>query len=91
MTATAIVKWFGQKWGAPICEPSNRISPPVGWYCPECDQPISPQDRGLLVPHVSSAGTVMKAWHLVCFAKSVSPAPPDKPPRFPQPPPDELE
>ena len=47
------MRWFGESWGAPVCETTQRNEPPVGQRCAhECGQPIGPGDRGLLIPYL---------------------------------------
>lgn len=67
-----MVKWFGESWGAPICDPRTHIETPDGEACPECHKSIRPGDQGLEIPFIGRPEdpTVLD-WHLDCFLKSI--------------------
>jgi hypothetical protein len=44
------VRWFGESWGAPVCEPSTKVAEPVGASCLFCPHAIMPGDSGFLLP-----------------------------------------
>ena len=41
-------KWFGESWGAQVCEPEAHTETPVGAGCLHCGEPIAEGDRGFL-------------------------------------------
>jgi len=61
--------WFGESWGAPVCEPQRHAPTPVGGLCIECDTPIREGDTGF----VSSNGVQRLFYHRVCFLRTVIP------------------
>jgi hypothetical protein len=44
------MQWFGESWGAPVCEHCEHVATPVGKICVECQIPIAHQDLGFVVP-----------------------------------------
>lgn len=61
------MKWFGENWGAPACEPDAHVATPVGALCTWCEEAIEEKDCGFLIPHVSpDAPTEDKPVHLEC-------------------------
>lgn len=64
------MKWFGQSWGAPACEPGDRVETPVGRLCLWCQEPIAAGDQGFLIPHVDTTIT-LKPHHLECQIRSI--------------------
>jgi len=47
------MRWFGESWGAPICETTQRHETPVGRQCAhECGKLIGSGDSGLLIPYL---------------------------------------
>lgn len=64
--------WFGESWEAPVCEVSRHRPTPIGASCMYCDDAITEDDQGLLIPG-SKAGPndsvifVLEATHLGCF------------------------
>lgn len=64
--------WFGESWGAPICEEADHTYTPVGDLCVYCQAVIAQGDRGFMVPHVTERGPVIeKPWHRDCFLFSI--------------------
>jgi hypothetical protein len=59
--------WFGESWGAPVCEPDRHRPTPVGQACLGCVVPIAEGDQGMLIP--SEEG--LTAHHLDCFLEIV--------------------
>lgn len=54
-----LIQWFGEPWGAPVCDPEQRIDVPEGERCARCLMGFSggfPSDptcgQGLAVPYV---------------------------------------
>lgn len=68
------LQWFGEHWGAPVCDWSARQPTPVGSTCVLCCVPIEEGAQGLLVPHIAQV-TERKPWHLDCFLRSVGVSP----------------
>lgn len=48
--------WFGQSWGAPICDETPHVPTPRDAECPFCEQPILAGDLGMALgrPHADS-------------------------------------
>lgn len=66
--------WFGESWGAPVCDPEDHVRTPVGRACLWCGKPIEAGDQGLLTPCVNRAWPVtIEAEHLACLLKRVLP------------------
>lgn len=64
------MRWFGEHWGAPICDEADRADVPVGRPCLGCSQSITPGTDGLLIPLVADTVTE-EPWHLDCFLRNV--------------------
>lgn len=62
------VQWFGESWGAPICDPQDH-APNPGGQCMRCDAAITSTDQGVLIPHYGF--DVRDAFHLRCFLEAV--------------------
>ena len=45
------MKWFGDSWGAPVCDPLDHMPTQEGSRCGYCEQDITRDDRGFLIPH----------------------------------------
>ena len=70
-----MVKWFGsESWGAPICS-QPRVEIPVGSTCLFCEDPITQNTQGLMMPHVSGTPEAPsvedRPCHLGCFLLNV--------------------
>ena len=63
--------WFGESWGAPVCDPVNHKPTPVGEVCLMCKEPIAADDQGLTIPHASMEGIELRSMHIDCFLKNV--------------------
>jgi hypothetical protein len=68
--------WFGQSWGAEVCEPERHKPTPVGEPCMDCQRPIEYDDRGLVVPHVYRGTNDLPAMrltyiHIHCFTRGL--------------------
>lgn len=64
------MKWFGESWGAPVCDPEDHIETPVDEVCPGrlCVRKIIREgDRGISVPWVHDGFVDTLDWHLNCF------------------------
>jgi len=69
-----MTRWFGESWGAPICDLADHAPTPVGEPCADCSEPIresGARSQGLLVPHLDADGASVRPWHLDCFLNSV--------------------
>ncbi len=82
------MKWFGESWGAPVCDPDDHVEPPVGMPCARCDRAIIEDDQGVFLPLLTMkvepdvAGVLeveVQPWHLDCFLRSVGAVPPECP------------
>ncbi len=76
------VRWFGDSWGAPICDPDYKIDRPVGTKCLECARPITGRDRGVVTAcssniwgswnfPVEGGSYRVASYHLTCFLDQV--------------------
>jgi hypothetical protein len=45
-----VTAWFGESWGAPMCEDAPHVTTPVGALCLHCEEPVRADDRGVTVP-----------------------------------------
>jgi len=74
------MKWFGESWGAPVCE-GEHVETPVGVLCAHCDEPIEAGDQGIMMDggyEYNVEDVVEKRvrfeshpWHHDCFLRSV--------------------
>jgi hypothetical protein len=46
------IRWFGETWGAPICDPSYQIDTPVNLMCMGCQSLIEKDHRGIATAFV---------------------------------------
>ncbi len=68
------MKWFGQPWGAPLCEAAEQMGTPIGDPCLRCKVEIVAGDQGVILPLVIEDGTAtLVAMHLDCLVRSVVP------------------
>ena len=65
--------WFGESWGAPVCEEARHLPTPTGQPCVECMVPIIDGDQGVVIPYVHRGGWEMTNYHLPCFLSTVLP------------------
>lgn len=61
--------WFGESWGAPVCESAQHLPTPIGEACMFCDRSIADGDQGMTVPHYSVSGYGLGSMHLSCFLR----------------------
>lgn len=66
------VRWFGESWKAPICDPRAHVGTPVGMNCSGHDhlhgplsEKIRESDQGIMVPFLGENRYV--AYHLQCW------------------------
>lgn len=72
------MKWFGESWRAPVCEPEDEVETPVGAACLLCDEPIAAGDQGIVMPF---SGDIVDGRltarpvpeHLDCYLDSILP------------------
>lgn len=76
------VRWFGESWRAPICEPEYQVIVPVGTKCLECTKPIKASSQGLITScspsiwgswmmQVDDVDVTVCSYHLHCWLKEV--------------------
>ena len=65
------MRWFGEHWGAPVCDDSEHVPTPVGRRCGSCDKLIEEGDRGFLIPAIDRGLVVREPWHFDCLMESV--------------------
>lgn len=58
------MKWFGESWGAPVCEGCPQTSTPVGEVCNWCKEPIIDGETGVIYSNGPAA-------HLNCFLRGI--------------------
>lgn len=62
------MKWFGAPWADyGIVMEQQPVPVPLGQPCALCDAPITADDRGVIVPHLTQYGWIDRPWHLTCF------------------------
>lgn len=44
-----VTQFFGERWDAPRVDDAVQVNTPVGELCMHCDEPIKPDNRGLLM------------------------------------------
>jgi hypothetical protein len=71
------VRWFGESWGAPVCDPRAHVATPLGWQCAGHDHMhehrsalIEDGDQGVTLPYYHAAVTML-AYHLDCWLHEV--------------------
>lgn len=65
-----MTRWFGQSWGAPICDDTPHVETPVGQPCGWCDELIAAGDRGVTIPHLADVWTE-RPFHFECQMRMV--------------------
>lgn len=40
--------WFGESWGAPVCDPDEHVETPFGAVCLWCDELVDEDDSGFV-------------------------------------------
>lgn len=64
------MKWFGENWGAKLCEEGEHVETPVGKCCTLCNQAVVDGDDGIVVPCVRETVT-LEPTHRVCLARAI--------------------
>lgn len=69
------MNWFGESWGAPVCEPASRVETPVGTRCARCGERFEAREAGLRVPFLSAPGARAPHldYHRMCLAALILP------------------
>lgn len=73
-----MIKWFGEPWDAPVCEPAAKVDHPRYKNCEECHDPFKRGDQGVLIEYLyedndpPSVGSRTAAWHLNCFLWTIA-------------------
>jgi hypothetical protein len=68
------MKWFGEYWGAAICNETPHIAVPVGAHCSWCDEVFVAGDAGIVIDSVSEGpgdAALETPMHKNCFLRSV--------------------
>jgi hypothetical protein len=74
----ALNGWWGENWGAPVCEEDRHLPTPVGEDCDyfRCGEPINAGDQGVTMPLLERNGP--NGWktrplhmHLDCYLFSI--------------------
>lgn len=73
------LRWFGESWGAPVCDPRTHIETPVGKLCKGHDhthkdwddQVIREGDQGVTVPYQGPDGVKPLPYHLDCWLHEI--------------------
>lgn len=73
------MRWFGESWGAPACEPEWHAETPVGQLCLMCKEPVLAGHQGVLMPFFDGERATIVPEHLDCLMRSVLPHGPDCP------------
>lgn len=69
--------WFGEHWGAPICDETFHVPTPVGAPCLDCEEPIAEGDQGLSTPFFTDETFTVRFRHLDCFLRTILPHGPE--------------
>ena len=76
------MNWFGEPWPspefrAPVCEDDAlRVPTPAAEICMLCRQPVKPDDRGVVMPHIASDGWTERHYnHIECLIRNVTGGP----------------
>lgn len=72
------LRWFGESWGAPVCDPRAHVETPVGWVCIGHDHLhdrnrsalIMACDQGVTMPYYHGEVTMI-AYHLDCWLHEI--------------------
>lgn len=68
------MKWFGEDWGAAVCE-GEHLPVPVGEPCARCGELFESCDAGLVLSFVGAPeeGPSTSAYHKLCLLASIVP------------------
>lgn len=62
------MNWFGESWGAPICDPVDNVPTPSG-TCLYCEESIGPDDSGVMMPVLGLDALDLVPEHVECFLR----------------------
>jgi hypothetical protein len=72
------LRWFGESWGAPVCDPRAHVATPVGLTClghPHMhegrSEVVEPGDQGVTMPFVRHRRVDTVAYHLDCWLHEI--------------------
>jgi len=76
------VRWFGDTWRAPVCDPAYHITTPVDTVCIECAKKVTGSDRGIVcscspgiwgnwVLDTPDGAFYVGSYHLLCWMEQV--------------------
>lgn len=61
------MRWFGESWGAPVCEVSEHVPVPQGEICAHCRRPIKAHHQGFLLPCLGDGLPLEVPYHRNCM------------------------
>ena len=71
-------RWFGESWGAPVCEPELHVDTPVGMVCIGHDHLHSHRsafivagDQGVTIPILGDPAGHRVVYHLGCWLHEI--------------------
>lgn len=70
------MQWFGESWGATICDPQHHVATPVDSKCSECGVELREGDQGIRVPFMrpkGESGPAFVDWHIRCWLDHIRP------------------
>lgn len=68
------MRWFGEDWGAPVCEEAEHVDTPVDNQCLYCPHPIDEGDVGFEMPYLGRAGRISVVFaHRDCLLRVILP------------------
>jgi hypothetical protein len=68
------MRWFGQRYRAPVYRDVERMTTPVGVACGHCDELFVEGDDGFAMPFLTGDGTALPAhasFHRECHLRQV--------------------
>jgi hypothetical protein len=72
MSEIGNVRWFGESWHAPICDPLAKVATPTAAKCVHCSLYIDSDSQGVVISasvDIDPSGRV--AYHLACFLQEI--------------------
>jgi hypothetical protein len=68
------MRWFGESWGAPVCQEAEHVDTPVDHACLYCGQMIDEDDSGFEMPYLSEEGPTITFVHRNCLLRAILPS-----------------
>lgn len=72
-------RWFGESWGAPVCDDTPHVATPVGSSCICCGALVRDGDRGLSIARLpfpelgaETVAVIFDVVHLECWVKNLT-------------------